>query len=495
MNRVVLIVDDDPIQRRLVEAQIERMGLRPFSCNGGRAAIRALDDHRPGEICAVVLDLMMPDQGGEEVLAEMRRRRLDIPVIVQTAKGSIDTVVEAMRAGAFDFVVKPVSPDKLRAVIDSALKMRGATARRTARKDGVARLDQSNASPALGPVLAAAAKAARSGIPVLLSGETGVGKEWLADAIQAGGERAGAPFVKVNCGALPADLVESILFGHAKGAFTDAGQPHEGKFVEAHGGTLLLDEIGELSASAQVKLLRVLQDGVIDPVGGRLAVKTDVRIISATNRDLAAAVSAGRFREDLYYRLNAFELTVPPLRERRSEIAKLARRFVDRYVEMELQSPVRHLAADAIALLRAYDWPGNIRQLENAIHRAVVLGESESLTAEDFPQIAALIAAGPDRLASSSEPHSDPAGNGTLNGAAPSVEVHANSLGNGRMEPADFALRDQDGEVRRVEEVEADLIRLAHAHYQGRMSEIARRLGIGRSTLYRKMREYKIDAD
>jgi len=492
MNRVVLIVDDDPIQRRLVEAQIGRMGLRPLTCDGGLAALRALDAHQPGEISAVILDLMMPDKGGSEVMAEMRRRNLDIPVIVQTGKGSIDTVVEAMRAGAFDFIVKPVSPDKLKSVIDSALKMRGAATRRTTSKTRTVRLDQGDASPALRPVLAAAAKAARSGIPVLISGETGVGKEWLASAIQAGGDRAKAPFVKVNCGALPGDLVESILFGHAKGAFTDAGQPHEGKFAEANGGTLLLDEVGELSASAQVKLLRVLQDGVIDPVGGRQAVKTDVRIISATNRDLAAGVTAGRFREDLYYRLNAFELTVPPLRERRSEIAKLARRFVDRYVAMEPQSPVRHLAADAIALLQRYDWPGNIRQLENAIHRAVVLGESESLTAADFPQIAALIAAGPAETEAATEAHAaSHAGHGT---GAPG-DAAPISNGHGRTEPADFAVRDQNGEVRRVEEVEADLIRLAHAQYHGRMSEIARRLGIGRSTLYRKMREYKIDAD
>ncbi|MEC5289319.1 sigma-54 dependent transcriptional regulator [Aurantimonas sp. C2-6-R+9] len=494
MTQSVLIVDDDPIQRRLLDAQVARAGLRPVSCGGGRAALEALANGEAGQIGAIVLDLMMPDMSGIEVMAEMRRRGMDIPIIVQTAKGSVDTVVEAMRAGAFDFVVKPVSPEKLRAALDNALRMRAATRRRDQADTAVAAaapsLDGSAASAALRPVLASAAKAAASNIPVLIEGETGVGKEWLARAIQAHGDRAKAGFVPVNCGAMPTDLVESILFGHAKGAFTDATARHEGKFIEADGGTLFLDEVGELSASAQVKLLRVLQDGEIDPVGSKTPTKTDVRIISATNRDLAAAVAAGRFREDLYYRLNAFELRVPPLRERRGEISALARGFVAHFVGLERGTRVRRLSEEAIAVLCRYDWPGNIRQLENTIHRAVVLSDNENLLAGDFPQIAALLDADPAGPAWSEDP-------GTDHREPPASEqMEKPWSGNERRRdvPA-FPLRDANGQIRRMEDVEADLIRLAMAQYGGRMSEIARRLGIGRSTLYRKLRAYNIAVD
>ncbi|WP_206452840.1 sigma-54-dependent transcriptional regulator [Aurantimonas marina] len=490
MIQAVLIVDDDPIQRRLLDAQVARAGLRPVPCGGGRAAIDALRDGEAAQIDAIILDLMMPDMSGLEVMAEMRRRRLDIPVIVQTAKGSIDTVVEAMRAGAFDFVVKPVSPEKLRATLDKALRMRAATRRRSRKTSDVPRLDDAAASAALRPVLSNAAKAATSTIPVLIEGETGVGKEWLARAIQAHGDRALAPFVPVNCGAMPTELVESILFGHAKGAFTDATAHHEGKFIEADGGTLFLDEVGELSANAQVKLLRVLQDGEIDPVGSKTPTRTDVRIISATNRDLAAAVATGRFREDLYYRLNAFELRVPPLRERRSEIAALARGFVEHFVGVERGTRVRRLSREAIAILCGYDWPGNIRQLENTIHRAVVLGEGESLVAADFPQITTLITADPSQPL---RPEESAAGQ-----PEPREVEDLEKLWNGierRHEAPAFPLRDANGQIRRMEEVEADLIRLALRQYDGRMSEIARRLGIGRSTLYRKLRAYDIAVD
>lgn len=490
MIQAVLIVDDDPIQRRLLDAQVARAGLRSLPCDGGRAALDALRDGEGARIGAVILDLMMPDMSGLEVMAEMRRRRLDIPVIVQTAKGSIDTVVEAMRAGAFDFVVKPVSPEKLRATLDKALRMRAATRRRGGKSTDAPRLDDPAASAALRPVLSNAAKAAASAIPVLIQGETGVGKEWLARAIHGHGDRAMAPFVPVNCGAMPTELVESILFGHAKGAFTDATAHHEGKFIEANGGTLFLDEVGELSASAQVKLLRVLQDGEIDPVGGKIPTRTDVRIISATNRDLAAAVAGGRFREDLYYRLNAFELCIPPLRERRGEIAALARGFVERFVGVERGTRVRGLSREAIAILCGYDWPGNIRQLENMIHRAVVLGEEESLVATDFPQITALIAAdppGPPQPEESIAGHPEPR-------EVEDPEKPWSGVERRHDAPA-FPLRDENGEIRRMEEVEADLIRLALHQYDGRMSEIARRLGIGRSTLYRKLRAYDIAVD
>ncbi|NDW05883.1 sigma-54-dependent transcriptional regulator [Jiella pacifica] len=499
MTEIVLIVDDDPIQRRLLDAHVARMGLRPLHCDGGRAALDALGGRNGGQIAAVVLDLMMPDKSGMEVMAEMRRNRFDVPIVVQTAKGSIDTVVEAMRAGAFDFVVKPVSPERFRETLANAVKMH--TAARP--KRGPSTLSPEGASEVMRPVLLTAAKAARSTIPMLLEGETGVGKEWLARAIRGSSDRSSKPFVAVNCGALPADLVESILFGHAKGAFTDATAEHRGKFAEADGGTLFLDEISELAPLAQVKLLRVLQEGEIDPIGAKTSARVDVRVISATNRSLAEAVEAGRFREDLYYRLNAVEITMPPLRERRSEIEGLVERFLARLATIEKRAGAMAIDAEALALLEAYDWPGNIRQLENSLHRAVVLSERDVLGVADFRQIEALMAAGSAGSPAAAKANGADVGR-SFHRPAPQRATSFDAVAASRDDippqlrrelpfSPEFPLRDGEGQVRRLVDVEADLIRLAVAQYDGRMSEIARRLGIGRSTLYRKMREYKIE--
>ncbi|MEE2953187.1 MAG: sigma-54 dependent transcriptional regulator [Pseudomonadota bacterium] len=496
MTKKVLVVDDDPIQRRLLDAHISRMGLQPIHCDGGRAALDVLAGPKAGDIAAIVLDLVMPDKSGSEVMAEMRRRRLEIPVVVQTAKDSVDTVVAAMRAGAFDFVVKPVAPDRLKETLKSAVRM-FETGTHAARRP--VSLERLSLPDPMASVVQVATKAARSAIPVLIGGETGVGKEWIARAIQAYGPRATRPFVTVNCGALPSDLAESILFGHAKGAFTDAGRDHVGKFREADGGTLLLDEVGELSPAVQVKLLRVLQEGTVDPVGGDRPVPVDVRILSATNRSLHEAVGRGSFRQDLYYRLNAFEIEVPPLRDRPAEIRTLAEQFLARFRESEPQSPARHLSGAAIDLLERFDWPGNIRQLENAVHRAVVLADSDVLQPTDFGPIVAMSEA---RRAGSDRPASEvPAGhtgNGLVTPAPPlmSRKTHPSPYGDHERGGAQsaVALHDSKGDMRRLEDIEADLIRLALVQYGGRMSEIARRLGIGRSTLYRKMREYDISA-
>ena len=235
-----------------------------------------------------------------------------------------------------------------------------------------------------------AERAAKSNIPVLIEGKSGVGKELMARAIQGGSDRRGKPFVIVNCGALPETLVESILFGHEKGSFTGATEKHVGKFAEANGGTLFLDEIGELTLDAQVKLLRALQEGEIDPVGSRRPVKVDFRLVSATNQNLIELVKAGRFREDLFYRLNVFPISIPPLRARLCDVPDLAMRFLARFC-VEEGKRIRGLANDALALLCAYDWPGNVRQLENAMFRAVVLADGDELTTAEFPQIAAQV--------------------------------------------------------------------------------------------------------
>jgi DNA-binding NtrC family response regulator len=328
-----------------------------------------------------------------------------------------------------------------------------------------------------------AQKAAASTIPVLIEGESGVGKELFARAIHGSGERRSKPFVAVNCGAIPENLVESILFGHEKGAFTGATERHTGKFVEAAGGTLFLDEVSELPFTAQVKLLRALQEGTVEAVGGRKAVRVDVRIVSATNRKLLERVKSGHFREDLFYRLHVLPLTIPPLRMRREDIPHLVRHFLARFCAEEN----RHIAGvsgDAMAHLSQFEWPGNIRQLENAVYRAVVMSEHDQLAVSDFPQAAGLPS--PPMSEVVNEPLIIEA---PVQSTAPAM-ISGNDIpiaplpGTGML-----SMLTNSGEVRPLEELEAEIIRFAISHYRGQMSEVARRLKIGRSTLYRKIDE------
>ncbi len=492
MSEVVLIVDDDPVQRRLLEAMVQRFGYQAIVAEGGDAAVKLLTGPDAARIDCVVLDLVMPDLDGLGVLARMRDAGLAIPVIVQTAHGGIDNVVSVMRAGATDFVVKPASAERLQVSLHNAIATKalaGELQRLKRRQDGTLTIaDVVTRSAAMQPVLKAAEKAAASVIPVLIEGESGVGKELVARAIHGSGARRAKPFVAVNCGALPENLVESILFGHEKGAFTGATEKHTGKFVDADGGTLFLDEVGELPGPAQVKLLRALQEGEVEPVGGRKSVKVDVRIVSATNRDLIADVKAGRFREDLFYRLHVFPISVPPLRARRDDIPELARHFLTR-IAAEEGKRVRGISAQAMALLTAYRWPGNVRQLENAVFRAVVLTDGDEIGADEFPQIASqvssdtlavqpLIEPSPAMVASWPEPDRP-----TARDASPFTSTHS------------LPLTDPQGDVRPLDDIERDAIRFAISHYRGQMSEVARRLRIGRSTLYRKLEGLGLDED
>jgi DNA-binding NtrC family response regulator len=480
MSCLILIVDDDPVQRRLLETLVRRFGYEVEVVETGEAALARLDAAAGRPIDLVILDLVMPDLDGMAVLERMRDRGLSVPTIVQTANGSIETVISAMRAGALDFVVKPVGAERLQVSIKNALRV-------DALEDEVRRMnrqaagilsfkDLASASEDMDRVVRLGERAAKSTIPVLLEGESGVGKEVIARAIQGASDRRGKPFVTVNCGALPENLVESILFGHEKGAFTGASEKHIGKFAEAHGGTLFLDEIGELPLEIQVKLLRALQQGEIDPVGGRRSVKVDIRLISATNQNLIELVKHGRFREDLYYRLNVFPISVPPLRVRRDDIPDLARRFAARFGAEEGKR-IRGFSAEAVALLKTYDWPGNVRQLENAVFRAVVLADGDELTITEFPQIAAHVDGFDLRI---------PAIPAVLSQPKPDREVVRVEV----RDPNVLSLLSEGGDIRRLDHLEAETIRFALAHYRGQMSAVARKLGIGRSTLYRKMKEY-----
>ena len=512
MSTHILLIDDDPVQRRLLRHAVERIGHVAHVAENGRQGLEALA--RLGDkVSVIILDLMMPEMNGLAFLNAMKDRGIDIPVIVQTGQGGIETVVMAMRAGAFDFVVKPVSPERISTAVNNALKVdRNAAARAPARsRSSAIRFEDIVAvSPAMARVMELAKRASQSDIPVVLEGESGVGKEMVARAIQAGSERAHKPFVTVNCGAIPHNLVESILFGHEKGAFTGATEKHAGKFAEADGGTLFLDEIGDLPLEVQVKLLRAIQHGEIETIGARRTQKVDVRLISATNKDLIAAVKNGEFREDLYYRLNVFPITIPALRRRKEDIPVLARTFTERFAAGQKLETVPELTPAAMALLTAFDWPGNIRQLENSIFRAVVLAEGGRLDVGDFPQIAAQI---PGYISDDGESiftgnrdvlqvpsmavNHMPAVFPDFAGTSETSEIrHYESRPVVHSTPeGSLAAVGPDGEVRTIAIVEEELIRFALRFYRGQMSEVARRLGIGRSTLYRKLKDYGIDPD
>jgi DNA-binding NtrC family response regulator len=484
MAQTILIVDDDPVQRRLLEAAISRSGMTVITAPGGSPALDLIEGPRGEQIALMLLDLVMPDMDGLEVLAKLRVSHPDLPVIVLTAKGGIDSAVDAMRAGANDFLVKPASPERIAVSIRNQLKigtLSGEVNRLKKKSDNKLVFDDLvGQSDVMRQVFRLGVRAAQSTIPILIEGESGVGKELIARAIQGSSDRAGRPFVAVNCGAIPENLIESILFGHEKGSFTGASERHLGKFQEADGGTLFLDEIGELRLDMQVKLLRALQEGEVDSVGGKRPVKVDVRIISATNRDLAELTREGRFREDLFYRLNVFPIVVPPLRDRRDDIPALARHFINRFA-LEEHKPVAGLTPEAADLLERYSWPGNVRQLENTIFRAVVLCDGAILDICDFPQIAS--AMGVDAKLRRA----------TAVAQAQAVESSTSFAPALPASPYSFSAVDAAGHMRKMEDMEAEIIRLAIARYDGHMSEVARRLGIGRSTLYRKLKEFGLE--
>jgi len=497
MAKRVLIVDDDPAQRRILEEQIRRLGYETKSVPSGDHALQYLDGPEKGSVAIILLDLVMPGMDGFAVLERLQAKSTTPPIIVQTAHGSIDAAISAMRAGAVDFVVKPASPERLEISIKSALKIEALAVEISRIKKKVEGTLTFNELIAHGDtmqrVISLGKRAAASNIPVLIEGESGVGKELIARAIQGESERAGKPFVTVNCGAIPENLVESILFGHEKGAFTGAVDRRIGKFQEADGGMLFLDEVGELPLEAQVKLLRALQEGEIDPVGSKRPVKVNFRLISATNRDMIQQVKDGKFREDLYYRLNVFPIWVPPLRDRLGDVAELAQHFLARFAAEEGKR-LSGLSADAARLLSTYSWPGNVRQLENAVFRAVVLSDGAELTVTEFPQIAAhvegfntVIPDAPN--ATKKAIYSGPALLGAEATVPQTMDVQE-TQGNGALGIP--AVTDQ-GEIRSLVAMEADMIRLALGRYRGHMTEVARRLGIGRSTLYRKMQEYGLE--
>lgn len=473
---MLMLIDDEPAQRRLVSALAARAGWRTIFANDGDTAIAMLGTQDGMRLDAVLLDQWSPSYEPTGLIRELRARRPALPILVLTAHNNVAVAVEAMRAGATDYLAKPIAPERLLAALNATLngdhgkgELRPLTEKIPA---ALSFEDVVGAAPQFRAALAIAAKAARARVPVLIEGESGVGKDVIARAIHAASPRHKQAMITVNCGAIPANLVESDLFGHERGAFTGAFERQIGKFAAADMGTIFLDEVSEMPLDAQVKLLRVLQDGEVQPIGARRPIHVDVRVIAATNKRLHDEIEAGRFREDLYYRLNVVQLTIPPLRERLGDVPALCRHLLSR---IATQPGLRGLGLtdDALALLMQHDWPGNVRQLQNALFRAAVLCEGDALTPQDFPQIAAHIR---------SRAHGD-----THHGRLRAVlQPHREAAG--------ITLFEGDGHVRQLAEIEADVIRLAIGHYRGRMTEVARRLGIGRSTLYRKLAELGIDS-
>jgi DNA-binding NtrC family response regulator len=477
-TRCLLLIDDEPAQRRLVSAIGARAGWWVRGAPDIEAAQKMLLDPQEPPFDAILLDLWLPGEEGMALIRQIRALRPNHPLLVLTTQTSVAAAVAAMRAGANDFLVKPIAPDRLLAALEAITDRRKSSGELRPLSEKITKplgFDEIvGSSPQFRSALAIAAKAARARVPVLIEGESGTGKEILAQAIHAASPRGKKQLHVVNCGAIPGNLVESVLFGHEKGSFTGAFDRHIGRFEDADGSTLFLDEVGELPLETQVKLLRAIESGEIQRLGSRITNTVDVRIIAATNRRLAEEAAAERFREDLYYRLNVVNVAIPPLRDRITDLPALARHLLVRIAE---QPGMRYLSItdDALAVLMSYGWPGNVRQLQNALFRAAVLCDRDALTAADFPHIATEAAYGRRQ----DDYHAK-----RLNGASQSAAMeHGPGV----------TLYENDGHVRKLDEIEADVIRLAIGHYRGRMTEVARRLGIGRSTLYRKLGELGIE--
>jgi two-component system response regulator PilR (NtrC family) len=394
----ILLVDDEPGLRAVLEVSFRRQGMDVVAMPGTRAALEAVRQS-PQPFPLVLTDLVMPDGSGMDVLAAAKARSEATEVIVMTAFSTVEAAIDAMRRGAYHFVTKPFSPAEIVAVAQKALEKSSIVVENQRLKAHLERLEPDSrdvlgVSPAIVRVTELLEKVAPARTTVLITGESGTGKERVARLLHDKSERAKKPFVVVNCGALPEALMESELFGHEKGAYTGASGRSLGLFREADGGTLLLDEVGELPASLQVKLLRVLQERKVRPVGGASEVAVDVRVLAATNRDVEADVREGRFRQDLYYRLNVIRVELPPLRARTGDVARLADRFVHRYAA-ELGKDVRGLTADALRALDAYSFPGNVRELENMMERAVALASSPAIGLGDLPTAVAGLSASP----------------------------------------------------------------------------------------------------
>jgi DNA-binding NtrC family response regulator len=454
----VLVVDDEAEIRSLLAVVLQSKGYEVVTAEDGAAALQAVPRERPA---VILMDLSMPRMNGMDALPEIKRLDPEVPVIICTAHADLATAVRAMKLGAYDYLTKPFDVELLvltleRAVERHRLHSRIAELKRQGQGSSLA--ERMGGSPAIAQVIQQVAQVAESNFTVLVQGETGTGKELVARAIHQQSPRRPAPFVAVDCGAIPETLVESELFGHERGAFTGAQARREGHFQLAKGGTLFLDEIGNVPLATQAKLLRALEQREVLPLGGSRAVPVDARIIAATNAELEGSVKAGRFRADLYYRLSEFTIALPPLRSRREDITHLSQRFLDE-VSMELRRPVRRISDEAMQALLRHDWPGNVRELRNVVRQAALLA-TEVVTPEHIP---ALSAAAAGHLRPAAEPVGE-----------------------------DLSLREV-AELAAVQ-AEREVIRHALESTKGNKSQAARLLRTDYTTLHAKMKRYGISA-
>ena len=380
MPAAILVVDDEKNIQLTLSRALSMEGYVVEAASGGREALEKI---AALPVDVVVMDVRMPDLDGLAVLQKARETRPDLPVVIMSGHGSIETVRSAFKLGAFDYLEKPITEkDKLLVAVKNALALRSLREENAELRRAAGRLEMVGSGPAMQRLFELVRRAAPSEGRVLVTGENGTGKELVARAIHESSRRKAGPFVKLNCAAVPAELIESELFGHERGAFTGAVAARRGKFELADGGTLFLDEVGDMPAAMQAKLLRVLQEGEFERVGGTHTLRVDVRVVAATNKDLAAEVQAGRFREDLYYRLNVVPIHAPPLRERREDVPELATHFLAEACERNGRRPMR-LERDALAALQTHDLPGNVRELRNLVERLAILCDGPEITADD----------------------------------------------------------------------------------------------------------------
>jgi two-component system nitrogen regulation response regulator NtrX len=464
MSRHVLIVDDEKNIRRTFKMVLEAEGFEVSVAATGEEAVGKFRDDRPD---AVVLDVKLPGIDGIETLQRLKKTGREVPVIMISGHGTIATAVEATRQGAFDFVEKPISKERLLVAIRNALKVQslGREVRALRARDRKRHL-MVGESPPVQAIREQIAQVAPTGARILITGESGTGKELVARAVHDASDRSGGAFVKVNCAAIPEELIESELFGAVKGAYTGSTASRDGKFLQADGGTLFLDEIGDMSLKAQAKVLRALQEGEIERVGGNETLNVDVRVLAATNKDLPTEVKTGAFREDLYFRLNVVPVQVPPLRERREDIPLLAEHFLATYLD-ENGLPQRGFAPEVLQLLESLPWPGNIRELSNAVERLAILSAGALIGPEDLTRCGV----GLDL----------PAGGGTDSRAYATTEA-------GLCEPA--AVMSAGGLVAARQEFEKRCITAALAEAGGNVSQAARLLIIDRTNLHKKIQAY-----
>jgi DNA-binding NtrC family response regulator len=454
----ILVVDDEPDMVETVARILTHLGHEPVTATEGGAAVELLERERPD---LVLTDLRMPGMDGLEVLKEVKRIDPEAPVVLFTAHATIQTAVEAIKAGAFDYITKPFTADQLQVVIERALTQRRLQEENRRLKE---QLQESyrfeniigRSLPML-QVFEVVRKVARSEANVLIVGESGTGKELVARSIHVNSARAAKPFIPVDCASLPENLLESELFGHEKGAFTGAHMARPGLFEYGNGGTVFLDEVGDLGGNLQAKLLRVLQERQIRRVGSNKFIPVDVRVISATNRDLAEGVKRGDFREDLFYRLNVISIPLPPLRDRKGDIPLIAHHYFQKYVASSGKK-ITGISLEALALLEAHSWPGNVRELQNVIERAVVLAEKETLLPEDLPEHIRA------READALRPESR----------------------------ADLPMKRAKDEWNRAFEKEY-LLSLLKRH-QGNISQAARAAGVDRKTIHRLLKKHDLEA-